>query len=172
MKRIHYFSCIKAVATLLATACLLFFSGCRQSPKEPPKTSDFTCNITAQCGDLTVKGTLSRPTPAELTLTLSEPATLNGLTFHFNGTELAAEWHGLSIPLNREELPSTALTEGLITALESADTLTEHTVTEAGLVTEGTAKNHAFSLLSDPETGALRQLNIPSLDLYVTFGEK
>lgn len=157
-----------AVAGFLAAAFLLL-SGCQAAPPTPPCTEGIDYRITATCGELTVSGTLTRPSPATLSLALTEPATLKGLTLRWDGTQLTATWHGLSVPLNREELPDTALIEGLIGALEAAPAAENRTVTEEGVLTEGNLNGNAFHLLSDPTTGALIKLEIPTLAITVAF---
>lgn len=160
----------RAVAILLAAACLPVLGGCNQSDPTPPQTTGFSCEITAVCDDLTVQGTLSRPTAEQLSLTVTQPETLSGLALAWDGTALSARWHGLSVPLDRELLPDTSLIEGLISSLDAAlGAAGTGTVTEEGTVIEGQAGGHPFCLIADPATGMLRSLDIPDLDIAVTF---
>lgn len=164
----------KGIVFVLTAACGLMLSGCHRSSRPAPvQATGFCCEITAVSGDLTVQGTLSRPNAAQLSLVLTKPETLSGLKLDWNGTELSAQWHGLSVPLDQARLPDTSLMEGLIAGLDAALGAAETgRLTEEGTVIEGEIGAHAFRLLADPTTGQLRTLQIPDWKLTVTFEKR
>lgn len=64
----------------------------------------------------------------------------------------------------------TALGRSLLAALDAAlHPSGEGKVTENGLVTNGEAAGGAFTITSDPETGSLLSLELPSAQLKATF---
>lgn len=167
----------KAMVLCFCLACLLVIglfglTSCHKAaPAEPPLLDGFSGEITVVSGDFTVSGVLSRPARGQMTWTLSQPATLDGLTLIWDGTQLSAAWHGLSLALPDTLLPNTSLLKAVAGALDNAATLTDALPNAVGgtVTLTGRYGNDAFSLTADAQTGFLTTLTIPSRDLTVTF---
>lgn len=167
----------RAVPLGLGLICLTAFSllglsAChRKALAAPPLLSGFSAEITVTGDDFTAAGVLSRPVRGQMTLTLSQPPTLEGLSLMWDGEALTAAWHGLSVALPDTLLPDTSLLKALAGALDSAAALTD-SLTDApdGSVTlTGRLGNDTFSLTADAQTGFLTTLTVPARDLTVTF---
>lgn len=137
---------------------------------ETPVTTGFECDADVTYRDMQVKGHLTRLTTGTLTLDIDEPETLKGMTMQWDGETVSVKMYGLSFGLDPAAVPETALGRSLLAALDAAlHPSGEGTVTENGLVTNGQAAGGTFTITSDPETGSLLSLEIPSAQLKATF---
>ena len=117
-----------------------------------------------------VQGHLTRLTTGTLSLDIDEPETLKGMTMQWDGETVSVKMYGLSFGLDPAAVPETALGRSLLAALDAAlHPSGEGKVTENGLVTNGEAAGGAFTITSDPETGSLLSLELPSAQLKATF---
>lgn len=162
----------RLVCVLLSASLLFIFSSCSAGTEkaEEPITSHFECDMDVQYRDMNVKGHLTRRTAGTLLLEITEPSTLNGLSMEWNGETILLKLHGLSFDVSPSALPEAALGKGLLSALDTAIGAQENrTETAEGLATKGSAAEGEFTLVSDPETGNLRSLSIPALELTAQF---
>ncbi|HIW74518.1 MAG TPA: hypothetical protein H9684_09350 [Firmicutes bacterium] len=165
----------RTVCAILFTAlfllCLLAPS-CSPAQKEPeePVTAGFECDLDVQYRDMEVKGHLTRRTAGSLLLELTEPSTLNGLSMEWDGEKVVLKLHELSFDVDPAVLPESALGQGLLSALDAAVGQREdRTRTGEGLATSGSITQGEFTLVSDPDTGALLSLQIPAMELSAQF---
>ena len=163
--------CILWICLLLCTG---LWSGCQRSSATtaPPVTTGFSCRVTADYNGMAVEGQMVRHLADDLTLTLTEPDTLNGLTLTLDGDTLTAVWHGVTATVDPAQLPQAGALPLLLRTLDAAATLTdggEHTAD--GLKFTGETDLGSYTLLSDPETGNLLTLEIPAAELTVTFSD-
>lgn len=151
--------------------CLLI--GC--SPKNeaalPPAATGFSCGITGTYQGDEVAGELTRTAAGLLTVSLTKPAELDGLQMEWNGEVVTLRMLGLSWTVDPADVPEAALGQRILDAL---DTVVygggTGEVVEGKLVTTGDAGNGTpFTLCSDPATGALLSLDVPSEELSLTF---
>ena len=137
---------------------------------ETPVTTGFECDADLTYGDMQVKGHLTRLTTGTLIMDLEEPDTLKGMTMQWDGETVSVKMYGLSFGVDPSVLPETALGKSVLTALDAAlHPDGEGEVTDKGLVTSGQAAGGTFTITSDPETGNLLSLEMPSAELSATF---
>ena len=159
-------------------ACLLIvifiFCGivaCKKCGRsEQPVTTGFSCDIDVNYQDMKVKGVLTRTLAGTLNLDISEPETLKGMSMQLNGEKITLKLHGLSFDVNPDLIPQSALGKTLLGILDAA--IGNHDageVTDNGLLTKGSAVSGEFEILSDPETGRLLTISMPSSDLVAEF---
>lgn len=164
---------LRRLSCLLLSALTLFsLSACSSGKKgtEEPVTAGFECDMDVQYRDMDVKGHLTRQTAGTLRMEVTEPASLNGLSMEWNGENVQLRLHGLSFDVDPSAIPQSALGKGILGALDTALGLHEdRTVTEEGVATKGSSLDGEFTLVSDPETGSLLSLTIPSLELTAQF---
>ena len=157
---------------LLPLTLLLCLCGCSRMGKkavQEPVTTNFSCDVDVQYGDMTVKGHLTRSTAGTLCLEITEPATLNGMTMDWNGTDVSIKLHGLTFRVDPETLPQGALGKGLLNALDAALGIKDGQLTETGWSTKGEVGGNAFEIFSDPQSGKMLSVSIPSMQLKATF---
>ncbi len=158
----------------LVCACLLgctALSGCSQKEPEPPVVTGFTCNMQVQYGEMEVEGRLTRQSAGLLTMDITAPETLKDMTLEWDGEEVSVKMYGLSFGVDPATFPSTALGNSLLAAFDAATRLQNGQLTGEGVKTVGEELGGEFTLLSDPDTGYLLSLSIPSAGVQATFSD-
>ncbi len=158
------------VAFSLLLLLVLSGMGCRKETAVPPITTNFSCEFHAIYRELAVAGTLTRRTAGSVSLTFTEPETLNGLSATWDGEAVKLSFLGLEYTLSPESVPEAALGKGLLAVLDAA-LRNEGDITQDGdaVVLQGVCNNHDYTYRYDKESGAPVSLVIPSLPLSVTF---
>ncbi len=100
---------------------------------------------------------------------ITEPKALKGMTMSWDGETISMKMYGMTFGLSPEEVPESALCKGILDALDAAAGKDGGTLTGDGLLTAGRALNGEFEILSDPDTGHLLSMKIPSLNLTAVF---
>lgn len=156
----------------IAAAC----AGCKDSGSgstEQPVSTGFECDVDLTYGQLNVQGHLTRLSAGTLTLDLTAPQTLNGLSMQWDGETISLKMHGLSFGLDPAAIPETALGKSLLEALDAIQLPgsgnPDSTLTDEGVLTRGNSTAGSFEFLSDPETGSLLSLKVPDANLTATF---
>lgn len=165
------------LSALLALCILL--TGCNRTTAataEPPAATGFSCGFAGTYRGEEVAGSLQRSAAGLLTATLTAPESLSGLTMTWNGETVALSMLGLDWEMNPDAVPQAALGRRVLNALdavvygEGVGDLTD----DGRLKTVGAAGEDAdggFTLYSDPATGDLLSLEVPSEELTLTFSE-
>jgi hypothetical protein len=159
---------------LSLTLCLLFilsFAACKNKNKsEQPITTGFSCDVEVTYNDMNVKGRITRSSAGTLTFEVKEPKSLNGLSMQWDGDSIALKLFGLSFDIDPDTIPQTALAQNILSVLDAAIGIRDQgEITEEGLVTKGSSLIGEFEIVSDPETGKLLKLQIPSAGLTANF---
>lgn len=133
----------------------------------------FSCAVQGTYRGDTVAGTLQRGAAGLLTVTLDEPAALEGLTMTWNGETVTLQLLGVSWNVSPDALPQTALGVRLLDALDAVvyGESTGQPMADGRLCTTGMAGDAAFTLYSDAATGALLSLEVPAEELTLTFSD-
>ena len=164
------FGILCSVLVVLIIAVSVGACAARRKASELPITAGFECDVDKTHQDMTNKGHLTRVAAGTLTLTIDKPSTLKGLSMEWNGDDITIKMMGLSFGIDPSEVPQTALGKCMLDALDSAVRLTDKgEKTSEGLKLIGKSLNGDFEIVSDPETGYLVSLSIPSLRVKATF---
>jgi|LSQX01.1.fsa_nt_gb hypothetical protein len=156
--------------TLVVLIVLCFAACSKKADAEKPVVTGFSCDVEVKYGEMDVKGRLTRSSAGTLIFDVNEPKTLNGLSMQWNGETISLKLHGFSFGVDPETVPQSALGKCILGVLDAA--LGMHDggkVTDEGLVTKGSSSSGEFEILSDPKTGSLLRLRIPSENLTATF---
>jgi hypothetical protein len=149
---------------------LTFIACSKKDAVEEPVTAGFECDVDVQYEDMNVKGHLARSTAGTLVMDIIEPETLDGLTMEWDGDTINMTMYGLSFNIDPDSIPQSALGQGILDALDVAlQNESTGEVTESYVTTTGTSVNGEFEIVSDPATGYLLSLSIPSIDMNATF---
>ena len=165
---------MKRWLALIGLTVLVFVGGCatEADAPQPPTTDGFSCSVTADYDGLKIIGDLRRETGKSLTLTLKEPATLSGAVLSWDGKALTATIHGLSATVDANDVPQAAMMPLLLNALDDAAQVTDGGErTAEGWQFSGEWEGHTYTLVSDPITGHLLALRVPSVPLSVSFSD-
>lgn len=164
-------------AWLIFGFCLLIgCGGCRQAGADfhtaQPVATGFSCMVQGQYGEWPVAGRMERSGAGMLTLTLSEPEAIAGVTLQWDGVDMTAEWHGVSWSLDASKVPQAALGRGV---LESLDAVVYGTAdcraSGDRLTVTGQTDGGTFTLTVDAATGVLQSLTVPEQALTLTFSD-
>ncbi len=155
--------------------CLLF-AGCNTAATagERPIAVGFSCTATGTYRGDAVAGSVERNAAGLLTFTLSKPEELNGLTMTWDGQTVTLGMLGLTWSLSPEKVPSAALGKRLLQTLDAVVYSTaDGVMTEDGRrkTTGDIEAGVTYTLYSDPETGALLALDVPSEELHLQFND-
>lgn len=157
-------------SSLIAVGLLFLLSACGKQESRPPTVSGFRCHTVITCDALTAEGELTRETAGMLTLELTQPETLRGMQLRWDGETATVKLHGLSFGVDPEALPASGFGKALLSSLDAATGSVPGTYDDEGRCrTAGHGASGDFTLTSDPETGYLLSLTIPSLHLTATF---
>lgn len=159
-----------------AALCLtfaVFLSACacsRPKPAEKPITIGFECNAAIRYGDMNVKGHLKRSTAGTLEMDIDEPETLKGMSMVWNGEKITLKMYGLSFDVSPDNIPQSALGLSILKALDAMlSDKGSGRITGDGFTTSGVFNGSKFEIVSDPSTGKLLSLKIPSIELSADF---
>lgn len=159
---------------LMLILSLLMMPGCKQAAsKGQPAVTGFECDADVNYKDMNVKGHLKRQAEGTLTMEVTEPETLKGLSMEWNGETISIKLYGFSFGVNPEQIPESALGKSILNTLDDAlkakDTASAAKGEDGTAKLEGDSENGAFELYFDPSSGALLELKIPDLDLDAKF---
>lgn len=162
------------LSLLLVLLCSLLLCGCAADPpaarSQQPVTMGFTCDMEGSYRGTAVAGQLSRSSVGLLTVRLSQPEDLSGLEMEWNGEKVMLRMFGLSVEVEPDTVPESALGVSILQSLDAAMQNPDGgTLTDAGMKTVGSCENGSYELISDPETGHLRSLSVPALEFTARF---
>lgn len=158
---------------LLPLLLCLILVGCNTvATGERPCAVGFSCTARGTYHGDEVAGTVKRSSAGLLTLTLTKPDELNGLTMTWDGQTVTLGMLGLKWSLSPDKVPSAALGKRLLQALDAV----VYTATDGVLTEDGRRKTTGevetgvtYTLYSDPATGALLSLDVPTEELHLEF---
>lgn len=155
--------------------CLILV-GCNTATTtgERPCAVGFSCTAAGTYRGDAVAGTVERSSAGLLTLTLTQPEELNGLTMTWDGQTVTLGMLGLKWSLSPDKVPSAALGKRLLQTLDAV----VYTTTDGVLTGDGRRKTTGeleggvtYTLYSDPKTGALLSLEVPAEELQLEFDD-
>ncbi len=151
---------------------LVMVSGCGNTrAPAPPTAVNFTCDFTATYREMEFAGKLERAAAGMLTVSLTKPAALNGLTLTWDG-EGARVSLGLLHYTMDATLPQSGFGKLLLNVLDAAfcENMAGR-LTEIGAQFTGKTGQYDYTLLCEPETGTLLSLQVPDAALSVHFSD-
>ncbi len=157
----------------LVAVFLILFAGCRRKvPMADPVGEGFSCTFDAAYQDMRIRGTLTRKNAGTLTLSFTEPATLDGLVAAWDGEKIIFSLHGMSFSVDPASIPESALGQELLSALDAVGRGEgERTAEDGAVVLKGNGANGEYVLRYDGETGLPLSLSVPALPLQITFSD-
>lgn len=153
---------------LLAGVLLMALAGCKAVPTtgQQPVMLGFACDMAGTYRETQVEGKLTRSAVGMLTIELTKPDHLAGMTMEWDGQSVQLKMSGLSVPVDPSLLPESGLGASILDALDTA--VLNKQMANDGTV-NGTGDNGAFTMKVDPENGYLQSLSVPELQLDLTF---
>ena len=144
---------------LLCIACSLIILASLTACGEPPTVNnDFSAAFSARCGDTDYAGTLTKDGDV-LTIDMTEPYTVQGITFTYQGGKLSVGYAGHSAEATAGYLPGSCIPSSLHGTLpylpqaeytETADGTDHFTLPTPNGAAQLTADNGSLLSLTDP----------------------
>ncbi|MDD4546688.1 MAG: hypothetical protein PHR24_05275 [Oscillospiraceae bacterium] len=157
---------------ILLSVSLIFTSCSKKSKSEQPIMIGFSCNIEVKYDEMNVKGYLTRSAAGTLCFDIAEPETLKDLSMQWDGSEISIKLNGISFNVEPDKVPQSALGKCILGALDSALGVRDvGELTDEGLLTKGVSSAGDYEIISDPATGNLLNLRMPSVKLEATFSD-
>ena len=161
------------IFAVLMLVILFCWCSCSRTAKNAETVStDFVCKFDADYKSTNVKGTLTRYTAGTLKLDIDEPSTLKNLSMEWDGEKVTLKLYGLSFNVEPDTIPQSALGRVVASVLDSIQ-IPGASRTESGneVVTKGDSPLGSYEAVTDPETGYIRSLSVPSQELTVSFSD-
>lgn len=164
------------VAVMWSTVFL--FSGCRKA-EAPSKeiqqdlSQPFTATATVRLDQMTLTADVNKTSPQKFTLKVSEPKSLEGLTFDYNGEKIGVSFKGMSVDIADDSLTAKIMAGLILKSINAASEESGVTVVQQdnGLLIQGENENGDFEILLDRENGSILKVNMPDLDLECSFSD-
>lgn len=133
----------------------------------------FSATATIKLNQITATADLNRTAQNTFTLHLTEPAALKDLSFQYNGEDITASYHGMSVSISDDSLVAKTLAGVLFRSLSSATEGTGVDISSKDgiLLVKGENEDGRFSMQIDPKHSSILNLEVPSLDLSCEFSD-
>ena len=154
----------------IATAALLCLCGCGKQTTIDPITDGFTAQAAIQYKGMDVQGQFSCSTDGRVTMTFSQPKSLDGVTLGWNGNEMQMRLGGMTITVAEDSMPDGGLIRCLTRVLSTVEPK-QGKKDGADYVISGDAEGTAYTLVCDATTGLPKTLSVPDEELTATFSQ-
>lgn len=153
---------------VLVTMVLLLTS-CKVTTQTPPVGDGFRCSVGIRYDGTEVSGVLDRTQQDNTTLTVTQPQEIEGLTMAWDGQALTLSYAGLSLDVEAERVPAGAAVGVLCDVLDLA--VKQSAQGDNSAVINGNSTCGEYEIQFDSETGYPLSLEVPALDLSVSFAD-
>lgn len=170
------------VGIVVVFGILFFALGNRGGSRETPQTGEdvaaqlsqpFDAKATIRMEDLVLTADVNRTAPGQLCLAVSEPASLSGMQFAYDGEEITVSYRGLSVRLDDDSILVTSLVKIIVSAIDKASSPSGVNVAVEGdaLVVSGESDSGQFDIRLDKANGSIASLHLPELDFECRFDD-
>lgn len=159
----------KWVSLVAVTMLCLSLIGCGKEVTPTLPENGFTGQVSVQYKEMLVEGQLTCGSDGSLSLACTQPKSLKGITFGWDGTGMTVGLGKMQVAMPAESVPQSALI-GCLARVLTADH-PEGTLTDGGYVLSGRAGDTAYTLVCDPDTGLPVSLSVPEEELSAAFAE-
>ncbi|MBQ9413630.1 MAG: hypothetical protein IJU16_00725 [Clostridia bacterium] len=165
MRRCAVLACLLAVGVWL--------SACRAEEPMEPVTSGFRCQAEVIFDGMTVCGTLTREAAGTLTLSLTAPKELAGLTAAWDGTQVVLSLGSMRLAAAAGQTPMEAPLSRLCEALDLSQGQ-RGCMTDEAVVLENGTDTYGYVLRYDAATGFPQTLTVsdPAIEAVFTDWER
>lgn len=152
------------------TAALFLLCGCGKQTAMDPITDGFTAQATIRYKEMDVAGQFSCSVDGRVTMVFTQPKTLAGVTFGWNGSEMQMKLGSMTIAVAQDSMPDGGLVQCLTRVLAAVEP--KNGVKEgADYVITGETDGIGYTLTCDVETGLPKTLSVPDEQLTAEFSQ-
>lgn len=163
----------KIICFCIATCMMFFIIGC--SKKTDAVTLSGMYTITADVTMDNFKGTigLNRLGSGSWEINFSKPDNINGLTVSYQNGNANINFKGLSLSMNRDDIPMKAIVSNITSVLDKLSTGKDVKYTKSnGIITaKGAIDNSNFEVVMNEKNKSLISLNMKDIGLEATFSD-
>ncbi len=164
-----------AVVIFVVIGTIIITGSWKGSP--PPEqisnqlSQPFSATANIKMKNMVMVADINKTSPQTFTFAIKQPATLKGLAFQYNGTDLNVSYKGMSVNIADDSLLAKGIAAMVIKAVNAASEETGVTMQEkdGALWIHGTNQDGDFNLKLDKQNRSLLSLDMPSLDLNCEF---
>lgn len=167
-------------ALLIALILGVTFLGLYNRGKTTPPVSvtksmsrgfDATATITMR--DLTMTGDINRTAQGACTLAIKEPKHLRGMTFVYDGKDIAVSYKGIKVKLDENSKAVSSAVRVIVDALDKAggDTGVDVKVEGKAVTVKGESDSGKFAITLDKQNGSVASIKLDELDFECNFDD-
>ncbi len=163
---------------ILLWSTAIFFTGCvkKEAPSQELQqniSQPFTAKATIRLENMTLMADVNKTSPQKFTLKVSEPKSLEGLTFDYDGERIGVAFKGMSVDVADDSLTAKFMANLILKSINAASEESGVTVTQQddGLLIKGKQDSGEFEILLDRNNGSILKVNLPELDLECSFSD-
>ncbi len=150
--------------------CCLLLTSCSTSQSVAPVVSGFQCHVGVEYEEIRLQALLERKSTGSLTLTVSEPESIEGLSMTWDGSQMILSLGGLKLATAPDNLPASALVFSLCEALDACMEQRGYPA-DGAIKIENEGTNGGYTLIYNAQSGYPEMLTIPDLELTVCFSD-
>ncbi len=151
----------------LCIVSLILLVGCAAKPATTaPKTQGFSCKAKVTTQKSVFEAELQIPEGGIFTATLTSPATVKGTVLAWNGEEVTATLHGLTLHLPPDKLPGGNAIAGIRSVLQALQRGGATAAADSSLSGQSTAGSFTATLRAD---GFPVEITLPEYDTTVVL---
>lgn len=145
--------------------------------KQQQLTSDlsrpFQAVANIKLDGLNVVADINKTASNQLTMQVTEPQTLKGLTISYNGSDITVAYLGMQAVIDDDSLLAKTMAGIIMHSIQSAteDTGVQISEQDGILTISGESDEGAFVLKLDKQSGAILSLRVPQMDLECEFSQ-
>lgn len=176
---VNLFLPLVILIVLVSLGLAIFLSERNANPPAEPSSDTvqqalqlpFTAAAEISYKGLSFQADCNRTDTQTLTLTLTEPKELAGVTIGVANEEATVSYGEMSVTLDRNSFLGKSAASVLLNALNAAgkEQGVQFEWTESGVILNGSNEDGDFSLTVDPTTGVLVSVSLPEEDFSGTF---
>lgn len=161
---------------LVAVVLLLNLLGGRSKAGEMVSTNihrGFDAQATIMVEDVVMLCDINKTVLGDMTISVIEPDTLNGLTIAYNGDDITTSYKGMSFTMDDSSVVATSIGKIILSAINKASSPSgvEVKMLDSSIVIDGETDQGRFSITLDKNNGNIVSLNVPNLDFICNFDE-
>ena len=159
---------------VLAGITLLFMVSCNKKEEQPPDQIMASVSASAQVtqGESSLSCTVVRNPEGVGVISVTQPASLEGLCFEWKGNGYGLSYHGLACEAGTPFLPSTSFASAIMNVLKSCERmegLQIQSQEDGKTVYSGESESGRFTITVDNQDGFIEKISIEDLQLSVDF---
>lgn len=170
---------ISLIVILTVFALAFAFVSCNKHPSGKGNeakavaglSAPFSAKATVKLRDITISGDINKTDTGCATMTVLSPPSLKGISFQYDGQDIKASYHGMSVKLNADSKLAGGIIKLIVSAIDKAASNNGVSIKQSGdaLTVSGDSDGTKFSVKFDRKSGSIAQISMPDLEAECSF---